>query len=134
MRQPASEPFLDANRDELAADVCVISDTDMLGVDRPAITYMLRGMAYAEVTLHGPATTSTRAAYGGGGGQPDQRPLPHRWRSCTMIKAGCRSPGFYDDVREIAAGGGAAWRGSGSTRRRSWPAPGSIDLDRRGRA
>ena len=59
------EPFLEANRDELAADVCVISDTGMLGVDQPAITYMLRGIAYFEVTLHGPSHDLHSGMYGG---------------------------------------------------------------------
>ena len=45
------DPFLRANKNELAADVALISDTGMWNVDTPAITTRLRGMTYAEVTL-----------------------------------------------------------------------------------
>ncbi|HEY8288670.1 MAG TPA: M20/M25/M40 family metallo-hydrolase, partial [Acetobacteraceae bacterium] len=45
------EPFLAANKAELASDVALISDTGMWDVDTPAITTRLRGMTYAEVTL-----------------------------------------------------------------------------------
>jgi len=37
-----------------ACDVCLISDTGMLGPGKPAITYGVRGLAYTEVKLHGP--------------------------------------------------------------------------------
>ena len=49
-------PFLEANHEELRADVCVVSDTGMIDVDRPAITYMLRGIAYSR-SDHGPTAT-----------------------------------------------------------------------------
>jgi acetylornithine deacetylase/succinyl-diaminopimelate desuccinylase-like protein len=103
------EPFLEANREELAADVCVISDTGMLDVDKPAITYTLRGMAYAEVTLHGPGRDLHSGIYGGAVVNP--------LNALCRIVAGLHDeqgrvqvPGFYDDVREIAPEEAQAWQ------------------------
>jgi acetylornithine deacetylase/succinyl-diaminopimelate desuccinylase-like protein len=106
------EPFLLANREELRADVCVISDTGMIDVDKPAITYMLRGLAYAEVTLHGPSHDLHSGMYGGAVANPVN--------ALCRILAGLHDeagrvliPGFYDEVREIAPAEAEAWRGIG---------------------
>ncbi|MFL5335857.1 MAG: M20/M25/M40 family metallo-hydrolase [Geminicoccaceae bacterium] len=103
------EPFLEANRQELAADVCVISDTGMLGVDRPAITYRLRGICYAEVTLCGPSHDLHSGDYGGAVVNPLNA-------LCRMVAdlhdphGRVQLPGFYDDVREIAPAEAEAWQ------------------------
>ena len=109
---PHLEPFLAAHRDELAAEICVISDTDMLGVDRPAITYLLRGMCYAELTLHGPAIDLHSGSFGGGVVNPINA-------LCRMLaqlhddQGRVRIDGFYDDVRETTPDEAAAWRAMG---------------------
>jgi acetylornithine deacetylase/succinyl-diaminopimelate desuccinylase-like protein len=102
-------PFLEANREELSADLCVVSDTGMLGVDSPAITYMLRGPVYVEVTLDGPSHDVHSGLFGGGIVNPINE-------LCRML-AGLHDadgrvtiPGFYDDVREIGAQEAASWR------------------------
>ncbi|MCS6877250.1 MAG: dipeptidase [Geminicoccaceae bacterium] len=64
------EPFLRANAEELRADVCVISDTGMLGVDEPAITIMLRGIAYCELRVRGPSRDLHSGMYGGAAPNP----------------------------------------------------------------
>ncbi|MFP4228233.1 MAG: M20/M25/M40 family metallo-hydrolase, partial [Salinivenus sp.] len=58
-------PFLEAHRDRLDADVVLISDTSMFSADVPSITYGLRGLAYAEVTLQGPDRDLHSGVYGG---------------------------------------------------------------------
>src|SRR3712207_6872254 len=58
-------PTTPLSRAELAADVCVISDTGMLDVDKPAVTYMLRGLCYVELTLKGPSHDLHSGMYGG---------------------------------------------------------------------
>lgn len=106
------EPFLAAHREELAADICVISDTGMLDVDRPAITYMLRGIAYAEVTLHGPSHDLHSGMYGGA----VVNPLNALCRIVAALhddQSRVLLPGFYDQVREITATEAEAWRGIG---------------------
>ena len=52
---PSLDPFLEEHADELRPDVCVVSDTGMWDCTTPAITTMLRGLVYLEVTLHGPS-------------------------------------------------------------------------------
>lgn len=103
------EPFLLANREELRADVCVVSDTGMLSVDQPAITYMLRGLVYVEITLEGPSHDVHSGMYGGG--------IVNPINALCRILAGLhddagriRIPGFYDEVEEIAPTEAEAWR------------------------
>lgn len=57
--------FLEAHRDLLAADVVLVSDTAMFAEGVPSITYGLRGLAYVEVTLTGPARDLHSGTYGG---------------------------------------------------------------------
>jgi acetylornithine deacetylase/succinyl-diaminopimelate desuccinylase-like protein len=103
------EPFLHANRDELQADVCVISDTPMLGLDRPAITYMLRGLVYVEATLHGPSRDLHSGMYGGAVVNPINA-LCRILADLHDADGRVRIPGFYDGVRELAAEEAEAWR------------------------
>lgn len=93
--------FLARARDRLAADVAVISDTRMLGVDRPAITYGLRGALSVELEVRGPGTDLHSGNFGGAIHNPLQA-------LCEMLAklhgAGRRVtiPGFYDRVRKIS--------------------------------
>lgn len=103
------EPFLHANWDELQADVCVISDTPMLGLDRPAITYMLRGLVYVEVTLFGPSRDLHSGMYGGAVVNPINA-LCRILADLHDAEGRVRIPGFYDEVRELAAEEAEAWR------------------------
>ena len=105
-------PFLEANLDAFKADVCVVSDTGMLGVDRPAITYMLRGMAYMEVKLTGPSRDLHSGMYGGAVVNPINA-------LCKIIgelhddQGIVQIPGFYDDVLETGANELAGWQKTG---------------------
>jgi acetylornithine deacetylase/succinyl-diaminopimelate desuccinylase-like protein len=105
-------PFLEANRQELAADVCLISDTGMLGVERPAITYRLRGICYAEVTLHGPSHDLHSGDYGGAVANP-LNALCRIVAELHDARGRVQVPGFYVDVREIAPTEAEAWRRTG---------------------
>lgn len=103
------EPFLAAHRDELMADACVISDTNMLGVDRPAITTRLRGIVYAEVTLHGPS----HDLHSGGFGGAVVNPIHALCRIVAQLHDGrhrVQLPGFYDAVRELEPEELESWR------------------------
>jgi acetylornithine deacetylase/succinyl-diaminopimelate desuccinylase-like protein len=97
---PSLVPFLEANRDELRADVCVVSDTGMWDIDTPAIATMLRGLVYLELTLSGPARDLHSGMYGGA----VPNPLNVLTRVLGQLHDGggrVRIPGFYDQVREL---------------------------------
>ena len=59
------EGFLRAQRERLACDVVVISDTSQFGAGHPAITYGLRGIAYFELRLFGPRQDLHSGVFGG---------------------------------------------------------------------
>lgn len=58
-------PFIEKHADLLKADVVMISDTGLFAPGVPSITYGLRGLAYVEVTLQGPARDLHSGMYGG---------------------------------------------------------------------
>jgi len=62
---PSLDAFLAANREELKADVAIVSDTGMWDIDTPAITTSLRGMVYAQVDLKAAARDLHSGIYGG---------------------------------------------------------------------
>jgi acetylornithine deacetylase/succinyl-diaminopimelate desuccinylase-like protein len=93
-------PFVEQNQDKLDADVVLISDTAMFSPDTPSITYGLRGLAYAEVTLQGPNRDLHSGNYGGAVDNPAN--------ALGRLIAGLHDedhritiPGFYDDVRDL---------------------------------
>jgi acetylornithine deacetylase/succinyl-diaminopimelate desuccinylase-like protein len=97
---PSLVPFLEAHRDELRADVCVVSDTGMWDIDTPAIATMLRGLVYVELTLSGPARDLHSGMYGGA----VPNPLNVLTRVLGQLHDGegrVRIPAFYDQVREL---------------------------------
>ena len=93
-------PFLRQNREALAANVAVVSDTRMLAPDRPAITYALRGSLSLELRVRGPRHDLHSGAFGGTVHNPVQALSEILAR---LHDAGGRVaiPGFYDRVRPI---------------------------------
>lgn len=109
---PSLPPFLEANREELQAAVCMVSDTPSWDIDTPAITYMLRGLMYAELTLHGPSRDLHSGMYGGA----VLNPINALTRILGQLhdEAGrVRIPGFYDDVAEPGREELAQWTALG---------------------
>lgn len=97
---PSLVPFLEGNREQLAADICVVSDTGMWDIDTPAISTVLRGLIYAEVTLHGPSRDLHSGMYGGS--------VPNPLNVLTKVlgqlhdaEGRVQIPGFYNEVREL---------------------------------
>jgi len=93
-------PFLEAHREELGADVCVVSDTTMWDIDTPGLTYMLRGLLYTEITCHGPGRDLHSGFYGGAVANP-LNALAHILGQLHDDHGRVRIPGFYDDVRPL---------------------------------
>jgi len=54
-----------ANKEKLAADIVLISDTALFGPGVPSITYGLRGLAYVQVALEGPDHDLHSGVFGG---------------------------------------------------------------------
>lgn len=97
------EPFIKSRKQMLSAtNVCLISDTGMLGRDRPAITYGVRGMAYTEVTLHSADQDLHSGLWGGRCPNPNNelvKVLSQLWDADRRVTI----PGFYDAVRPLEA-------------------------------
>ena len=93
-------PFLEANRAELAADVCIVSDTGMWDIETPAIATMLRGLIYVELTLTGPSRDLHSGMYGGAVPNP-LNILARVLGQLHDADGRVQIPGFYDDVREL---------------------------------
>ncbi len=97
---PNLEPFLEANREELArADFAVVCDTPMWSLEKPAITWLLRGMCYVEVTLEGPSHDLHSGLYGGAVLNPINA-LTGIVGALHDSRGQVQIPGFYDDVEE----------------------------------
>lgn len=92
------EPFVKANASDLKkCDICLISDTGMLGRGKPAITYGVRGLAYTEVVLH----ASNQDLHSGLWGGRCPNPITELSRVLAQLhdkKRRVTIPGFYDDV------------------------------------
>ncbi|MCW5766732.1 MAG: M20/M25/M40 family metallo-hydrolase, partial [Phycisphaeraceae bacterium] len=90
-------------------DVCLISDTGMLGRGKPAITYGVRGLAYTEITLHGPDQDLHSGLWGGRVTNPNAalaKVLAQLWDDQGRVTI----DGFYDDVRPLHPAEREAWR------------------------
>jgi len=98
---PSFEAFLARERDRLACDVVVVSDTAVFAEDVPSLTVSLRGLVNWEITVHGPATDLHSGYFGG----VVRNPL----EALAQILASLKDPdghvavtGFYDGVRDPA--------------------------------
>lgn len=99
---PNLENFIAAHKDMLACDVALNPDSGTLSADFPTITYALRGLAYFEIRLTGPAGDLHSGTFGGAVHNPAQV-------LCELV-AGMHDdqgrvtlPGFYDRVRPLEA-------------------------------
>lgn len=91
------EQLVHDRREQLACDMCMVSDTHMLSAEQPSIVSSLRGMAYCEVTVHGPAVDLHSGTFGGG----IRNPAEALARIIAQLKdddGRILIDGFYDDV------------------------------------
>lgn len=92
-------PFVARNRRALRADAAVISDTRMLGPNRPAISYAQRGGLRAEIDVRGPRQELHSGTFGGAVLDPIQA-LCEIIASLHDDQGRIAIPGFYQDVRD----------------------------------
>jgi acetylornithine deacetylase/succinyl-diaminopimelate desuccinylase-like protein len=106
---PSLEPFMHANKLELQADVCVVSDTGMIDPQTPAITTSLRGLAYVEVTAHGPEMDLHSGMFGGVAVNPNNL-LVKILAEMTDADGRVTIPGFYDGILEPSEAVKESWK------------------------
>ncbi len=94
--------FCEENKDMLAADVILVSDTGMIAQDIPSITTGLRGLAYLEVQVTGPNRDLHSGLFGGAVDNPINV-LSKMLASLQDDDKKITIPGFYDDVLEVSA-------------------------------
>ena len=87
----------------LAADAVMISDSSLFAPDQPSLIYGLRGLAYMEIKVTGPSRDLHSGTYGGAVRNP-LNALGHIIHQLRDPQSGkVLIPGFYDDVRPLAA-------------------------------
>jgi len=98
---PSLTAFIEEHKDLLSCDLCLNGDAGILAPDTPSIVYALRGLAYFEIRVQGPAGDLHSGMFGGVVDNPAQV-------LCELI-AGMRDrqgritlPGFYDHVRPLS--------------------------------
>ena len=102
------DDFIRAHKDELKADVVVISDSAMFARGVPSICYGLRGLVYFQIDLRGSGTDLHSGSFGGAVANP-------AFVLCQMItqmkdRSGrIKIPGFYDDVKPLQDEERQAW-------------------------
>lgn len=94
--------WCEAHKDMLKADVILVSDTSMLAPDKPSITTGLRGLAYWQVEVTGPAVDLHSGLFGGSVANPINV-LSSMIAKMVDEKGRITIPGFYDDVLEVSA-------------------------------
>jgi acetylornithine deacetylase/succinyl-diaminopimelate desuccinylase-like protein len=94
--------FIEDHKHLLACDFAVNPDAGLIGKDHPAIIYALRGLAYFELRVYGPAQDLHSGIFGGVIHNPANALAEliagmHDANGCVTL------PGYYDKVRELTA-------------------------------
>ncbi len=97
---PNLDPFIAAHKELLACDLVLNPDGGMIAADVPTIVYTLRGLAYFELRIYGPAHDLHSGVFGGVVHNPAQA-------LCELIadlhdeNGRITLPGYYDKVRPL---------------------------------
>jgi len=101
--------FVREHPEQLAADVALVSDTEMFAADLPTLCVGLRGMIYTEIEARGARTDLHSGLYGGA--------APNPFVALAQIIAKLKDadgrilvPGFYDRVAAPSAEELKAWK------------------------
>lgn len=98
---PNLEAFIASHTDLLACDFAVNPDSGMIGREYPTITYGLRGLAYFELRVYGPAHDLHSGMYGGVVHNP-ANVLAELIAGMHDDAGRITLPGFYTSVRELS--------------------------------
>ena len=98
---PNLPPYVEKNKEKLAADLILISDTSLYAPGKPAVCYGLRGLTGIQIDVRGAKGDLHSGLYGGG--------VQNAIHALTEILASFRDEhgtiqveGFYDNVRPLA--------------------------------
>jgi len=102
------DDFIRSHKEELKADVVVISDTSMFDRGVPSICYGLRGLVYCQIDLRGSSTDLHSGVFGGAVANP-AFVLAQMIAQMKDRGGRIKVPGFYDDVRPLEEWERQAW-------------------------
>jgi acetylornithine deacetylase/succinyl-diaminopimelate desuccinylase-like protein len=102
------DEFVKARRDELKADVVVISDSAMFARGVPSICYGLRGLVYFQLDLRGSSTDLHSGVFGGAVANP-AFVLAQLLAQMKDRSGRIKIPGFYDAVLPLQDEERQAW-------------------------
>jgi acetylornithine deacetylase/succinyl-diaminopimelate desuccinylase-like protein len=103
------DPFIRENKDLLAADVVVISDSPMFERGVPSICYGLRGLIYYQIDLRGTKSDLHSGSFGGAVANP-AFVLAQILAQMKDRSGRIKIPGFYDDVVPLTDEERAEWK------------------------
>jgi acetylornithine deacetylase/succinyl-diaminopimelate desuccinylase-like protein len=109
---PNLDPFLAANKAELAADVAIISDTGMWDVNTPALSTRLRGLCFVQLDIQAASRDLHSGMYGGSALNPINV-ITRILGDLHDANGRIQLPGFYDTVPELPAELRAQWQALG---------------------
>jgi acetylornithine deacetylase/succinyl-diaminopimelate desuccinylase-like protein len=98
---PNLEAFISEHKTLLDCDFALNPDSGMIGVDAPSITYALRGLAYFELKIFGPASDLHSGIFGGIVHNPANA-LAELIAGMHDDRGRVTLPGFYDKVLPLS--------------------------------
>ncbi|QKX49698.1 dipeptidase [Planococcus glaciei] len=98
---PTLPKYVEQNKEQLKADLIVISDTGMQGPGRPAVCYGLRGLAGVQIDVKGPKGDLHSGLYGGAVQNP-LHAIVEILQSFRDKEGVIQVEGFYEDVLEVS--------------------------------
>ncbi|MEP7305300.1 MAG: dipeptidase [Acidobacteriota bacterium] len=102
------DDFIRAHKQELSADLVVISDTAMFDRGVPSICYGLRGLVYCQIDLRGSKGDMHSGVFGGAVANP-AFVLAQMIAQMKDRSGRIKVPGFYDDVLPLEDTERQAW-------------------------
>ena len=102
------DDFIRDHKEELKADLVVISDTAMFDRGVPSICYGLRGLVYTQIDLRGSKGDMHSGVFGGAVANP-AFVLAQMIAQMKDRGGHIKVPGFYDDVRPLEDAERQAW-------------------------